>query len=486
MANTVALPNYVPSTKQALFHASEAYETFYGGAAGPGKTAALCAEAVTSALETPGTHVYIFRRTIPELQQSILPEIQKQCAAYLSHMPYNTQRRRFSFPNGSFIQLAYLDNPGDQYIYQSAEIHLLLIDELTHFSMDEYEYLKTRIRTVGKQRLRVMVASNPGNIGHGWVKSYFIDVATPGTLYTDPENGFSRIFIPALIDDHPIPKFRDQYKATLQASISDPTLKKALLEGDWTLFSGQVFTEWRRNKHVVEAMSYSDEVFTTFKKYVGLDWGFRDPTSVHWIAESPEDERGGKHFFVYREMYLAERTPEWWSRELKSIIDYEPVEFIVMPHDTYARKDGGKPIAERFTEAGLPVRPFRNTTHAAKINRQALLHGVLQNSPDGKPFLQVLENCPNLIRTLPMLPYSENRPEEIDDKAEDHAYDSLTYALYMITGGGVSGVVNPLNLDAEQKAYFVNKDGEIEGFGLDLDKVFRNIKTKNDRSWKYR
>lgn len=482
----VQVPDYTPSAKQSLFHASQAYETFFGGGAGPGKTAAMCAEAVTAALERPDTHVYIFRRTTPELNQSILPEIQKQCAAYLKYMPYNKQERRFTFSNGSFIQLAYLENPGDKYKYQSAEIHELLIDELTHFSMDEYEYLKTRVRGVGRSfedgSLRIMAASNPGNIGHGWVKAYFIDVSPPGTLYK--ENGFSRIFFPALIDDHPIASFRKQYRASLNAAISDPQLKKALLEGDWSIFSGQVFTEWRRSKHVIESLPYKPDTFKTFKKFVGFDWGFRDPASAHWIAETPEDEFGVKHYIVYREMYFNERTPEWWANELKTMFDYEPVEFIVLPHDTYARKDGGKPIAERFMAAGLPVRPFRNTTHAAKINRQALLHEALQVSPNGKPYMLVHESCQNLIRTLPMLPYDDVKVEEIDDKSEDHAYDSLTYGLYMITQGQ-SMIVNPDLPKRKQEAYIVNEKGETEGFGIDFSKLWKRVNIP-DKDWRYR
>jgi hypothetical protein len=208
-AKQIKVPDYTASERQTKFHSSIAFETLYGGAAGGGKSAAIVAEAVTYCLEHSGARVYIFRRTIPELKQSILPEVYKQCADYMNiagGLKYNAQDRRFEFKNGSTIQLAYLETEADKYRYQSAEIHLLMFDELTHFLQDEYEYLKTRVRGTGGYPLKVMSATNPGNIGHGWVKAYFIDVTQPEMLHTDRQ-GRTRIFIPAKVSDHPSAQF---------------------------------------------------------------------------------------------------------------------------------------------------------------------------------------------------------------------------------------------------------------------------------------
>jgi len=152
MANQIRVPDYVPSPRQTKFHTSTAFETLYGGAAGGGKTTAIVAEAITFALQWPKARVYMFRRTIPELKQSIVPEIYKQASAYIDSggMKYNSQDRTFVLRNGSIIQLAYLETAADMYRYQSAEIHLLLMDELTHFTQEEYEYLKTRVRSTGE------------------------------------------------------------------------------------------------------------------------------------------------------------------------------------------------------------------------------------------------------------------------------------------------------------------------------------------------
>jgi hypothetical protein len=95
---------------------------------------------------------------------------------------------RFKF-NGSKIYLCHCHEDKDRFKYQGAEIHVLLMDELTHFTEVVYRYLRSRVRMVGmKDRMpeeirarfpRIIAASNPGNIGHAWVKKAFIDGHVP-------------------------------------------------------------------------------------------------------------------------------------------------------------------------------------------------------------------------------------------------------------------------------------------------------------------
>lgn len=415
----LAVPDYQASERQSKFHQSPAFETLYGGAAGGGKSAAICAEAVTSALETPNTRVYVFRKTIPELKQSIVPEVMKQCAAYMNagHMSYNGQDRQFRFKNGSLIQLAYCDNPGDVYKYQSAEIHLLLIDELTHFTFDEYEYLKTRVRSAEKRRLRIMAATNPGNIGHGWVKSYFIDVAQPETLYS--ENGQTRIFIPAKVSDHPSQSFRESYTANLQA-ITDRDLRRALLEGDWDVFQGQVFTEWRREKHVVKPFAIPEH----WARWMGYDHGYNTFAGAGWYARDPQSGR----IFKYRELYESQAGVTEISRLIKQMEGEERVTPRMADPSIWkgaGNQNTGETVADMFAKEGIIFTPANNDRMAGK---QAW-HDALSIAPDGLPKLQVFENCIHTIRTIPSLPYDKHRVEDVDTQAEDHIYDEGRYAL---------------------------------------------------------
>ena len=55
------------------------------------------------------------------------------------------------------------------------------------------------------------------------------------------------------------------------------------------------------------------------------------------------------------------------------------------------------------------------------------VHERLRFDKDGRPMLYFFSTCRDMIRTLPALPYDQHRIEDIDTKAEDHAYDSLRY-----------------------------------------------------------
>lgn len=425
MANQVRVPDYSPSDRQTKFHESTAFETLYGGAAGGGKTAAIVAEAITYALEYPKARIYIFRRTIPELKQSIQPEIYKQCAPYIDSggMKYNSQDRVWNFRNGSTIQLAYLENLADMYRYQSAEIHLLLVDELTHFTQEEYEYLKTRVRSTGEHPLKVMSATNPGNIGHAWVKSYFLDLIAPETVFTD-KIGNTRQFIPARVSDHPNEAFRKTYSQQLE-SLADPNLRRALLHGDWDIFSGQAFPEWAREKddkpwHVCDPFPIPHH----WTKWFSYDYGYNTWAAGLWLANDPVTNR----IYAYREFY-EHAMPA--SKQAETILKLDASETISTrwADPSMWKQRGnvetGESVAVIFEKAGIIFTPANNDRLAGKN----AIHEALKPQADGIPRLQVFSNLINLIRTLPALPYDLHRPEDVDTRAEDHLYDDLRYGL---------------------------------------------------------
>lgn len=427
MAKNIDVPDYKASDRQTKFHQSTAFETLYGGAAGGGKTAAIVAEAVTYAIEHPKARIYIFRKTIPELKQSVVPEIYKQCADFINiakGMAYNAQDRVFTFNNGSILQLAYLETTADMYRYQSAEMHLLLIDELTHFTQEEYEYLKTRVRSTGEYPLKVMAATNPGNIGHAWVKTYFIDIATPETIYTD-KNGNTRMFIPAKVSDHPSEAFRNTYSKQL-SSLHDPNLRRALLEGDWDIFAGQAFEEWRRETdegkpwHVVQPFV----IPAHWTKWFAYDWGFNTYAAGLWLAIDP----GTARIYVYREFYETKMPASKQAEVINSWTGEEQLSMKLADPSLWkqiANAETGETVAAIFERAGLIFQPANNDRKAGKN----AIHESLAPQADGIPRLQVFSSCVNFIRTIPNLPVDQNRLEDIDTRAEDHLYDCLRYGL---------------------------------------------------------
>lgn len=420
----IKVPDYTASERQTVFHTVVADEKLYGGAAGGGKTAAIVAEGGTLALEYPGIPINLFRRTIPELMGTIFPEIQKQYGEYIraGHMVWHGQRRRFEMSNGSSMILNYLDNDNDIYRYQGAEMPIICVDELTQFPQAWIEYLLTRNRTDNPDwPVGLIAGTNPGGIGHGWVKARFIDPVPPETInLIDLEEGqtVTRVFIPAKVDDHPNEKFKVDYKRKLSA-ISDPQLRRALKDGDWDVFAGQVFSEFRRSKHVIDPFSIPEH----WQKWRAMDYG--NNNSIGWFTQDPQTER------VY--MFREYRTEEFVdvktkSRTIKQFEGGDTISYgLADPSIWNGQGDHntGKSVGVMFADEGIKWTPANNDRMAGL----AVVHDYLAIRKDGLPGLQFFSTCTSMIRTLPSLPYDKIRVDDVDTKADDHDYDMLRYAL---------------------------------------------------------
>jgi len=420
----IKVPDYTASERQTAFHKAVADEKLYGGAAGGGKTAAIVAEGGTLALENPGIPINFFRRTIPELKATIIPEIQKQYGAYIraGHMEWKGQDRKFVLSNGSELILNYLDNDNDIYRYQGAEMPIIAVDELTQFPQPWIEYLLTRNRTSNPDWPVMFIAgTNPGGIGHGWVKSRYIDPVPAETVSTttlDDGATVTRVFIPAKVDDHPIEKFREDYKRKLSA-INDEQLRRALRDGDWDVFAGQVFKEFRRDIHVVDPF----EIPTHWQRWRAMDYGNKN--SVGWFARDPASER----IYMYREY----RTEDFVdvatkARNIKQFEAGEDISYGLADPSIWkgaGDHNTGKSIAEMFSAEGVNWMPANND----RLAGLAVVHDKLAIATDGKPRMQFFSTCLSIIRTLPSLPYDNHRVDDVDTEADDHDYDMLRYAL---------------------------------------------------------
>lgn len=352
------------------------------------------------------------------------------------------------FPSGALIRMGHLKDDSTYTKYQGHEYHRMLLEELTQIQTEErYMKLISSCRsTVPELRPQIFATANPGGVGHLWVKQRFIDQGKQNYPFVG-HDGLKRIYIPATIDDNPKLMEADPgYVKTLEALKDvDPALYRAWRFGDWDVFVGQVFTEWRQTLngepwHVISRLGITVEEFKAAKKYVGYDWGYNDPASAHWILLLPENEYGVRRMFIYREMYQGQLTPREWAYQLADVFKGEPIDHLVLPHDAYSHLGGNQTIVSVFEEVFnevcgenvVSILRANSLAAGARMNRLGIMHQMLSAAPDGKPYLQVLDKCRNFIRTLPALPYSDTKPEDIDDKAEDHclAGDTLVDTLY--------------------------------------------------------
>lgn len=241
------MANYVAQEKQIKFHFSTSDEVFYGGSAGGGKSYAIIWDAVYFCMTNDKVSVAIFRRTYPELEKSIILEALRSIP--LSWYTYNKKEHRMYFKNESILEFNYCLYENDVYNFQSAQYDRLYFDELTHFSKTIYLYLTSRCRTTKPSiKPQIKSSSNPGNIGHQWVKERFISrknadlIPNFEMLQTDDESGtkFTTTFIPAKVYDNKYIMENDPTYVDRLMKL-DKDNRRMLLDGDWDILKGQFF-----------------------------------------------------------------------------------------------------------------------------------------------------------------------------------------------------------------------------------------------------
>lgn len=225
-----------PHPKQQTFLLlADTKEVFYGGAGGGGKSQALWYGALQF-VDVPGYSALLLRRTYADLAKA--GALMDRSKMYLANTgaKWNERDKRWTFPSGATITFGYLQNENDKYQYASSEFQFIGFDELTHFTETQYRFLFTRLRrnlTLSNVPLRMRSASNPGHVGHAWVKKRFIEPKT---------RELNAVFVPASMHDNPsldITEYRDSL------SNVDPLTRKQIEDGNWDAVPGGRFKrEW--------------------------------------------------------------------------------------------------------------------------------------------------------------------------------------------------------------------------------------------------
>lgn len=436
---------YNPTKKQTQFHASEADEVLYGGAAGGGKSYAICWDAFMRCMKHAGTHAYLFRRTYPELEMTLIRTMQTIVPPKLGK--YLSTVHEMRLMNGSVIHFCHLQNEGDGLLkYQGAEIHWLYFDELTHFTKGMYDYLRTRLRANRALGITpcVRCASNPGGPGHAWVKARFVTGTQEGKVIREmPVNSdmlgrcaVRRIeYIPATAMDNP--HITRDYIMELEQK--PKALREALLLGKWDAFDGQVFPEFTNDE-----THYEDGLFTHvirpfvipwhWTRVVSFDHGYTRPFSFGvWAI----DEEG--RVYRYKELYGCVPgeantgvmlTPGEIARQLAELMEpefREGMHITGVADPAIWDRSRGMSVEEQIRSefSGVIFRKGDNTRLPGKMQ----LHERLKFDEEGRPMLYVFENCRDFIRTIPSLVYDAKRPEDINTAGEDHIYDETRYFL---------------------------------------------------------
>jgi hypothetical protein len=318
------------------------------------------------------------RRTYPELDREVIPrslEYYPQTGAV-----YNESKKRWHWPAfGSYLQFGYAEHEKDVRNYDTAEYNYMAFDELTSFTEFQYKYLAfSRCRSKADSGLPAIVrnGTNPGNIGHGFVRARFIEPAPLGytiikTRFND-SHVVSRIYIPAKAQDNPHVDLN--YITRLQMLPIAERLAK--LDGDWWTFTGQVFDDWRIQPfadepanacHVVKPFNIPD----WWPHILSVDWGYAAMMWAGFAAISPD-----KRIYLYREYTRTQTKVSTWATELGKLARTDAAQFVDVVLDPSAWHQRGDEftIAEQFDKySGLTSRKADNDRLGGKILMQEVL-----------------------------------------------------------------------------------------------------------------
>lgn len=433
--------------KQQAFIDSQAFETLFGGAAGGGKSYGQLVDGLLYALKYPKSKQIIFRSTFADLEKSL---IRTSMNLYpLSIANYNDSKHTWKFKNGSIIDFGYIQYEKDVYQYQSAEYDVIRFDELTHFTEFMYTYMISRCRGANPYPKGIKSSTNPGGVGHNWVKERFIDIGAPNVIHTcklETGETTTRIFIPSLVQDNKFMLTYDpDYIKRLDALPEKE--RKALKYGNWDIFDGQFFTEFDRNIHVIEPFVIPKDWYV----YFVMDYGL-DKLAGYWIAIDYNNNA-----YVFREVYQSNLLVSQARDKIKEMTN-EDVYIYLAPPDLWNRhKETGKSTADIFAEGNVTLYKTNNDRIQGWLQMKEWLKPYKDEQGCTTAKLKIFNTCKNLIRCLPQVQHDAKRVGDIANEPHE-----LTHSVDAIRGFCVYWTQEPIFVPKKQELPFELQTEEEE------------------------
>lgn len=393
MTVQVGRNEWKPNKKQAEFLALPLTikEALYGGGAGSGKSDVLLMYGIVHKWhENPRFKQVFMRRTTPELKKEIVPRTKEIYPKFGA--TFNAADMAWTFPRldqfgsgmrnaGAMIFLGHCEEEKNVHMYDSMEISLYTPDEIT--SLTEYIYLyisQERNRAPKNSGLPSITraAGMPGDIGHKFTKTRFIDPYPEGGKKIVGKGGNKRIYIHATQadnKDHIDPSYEQSLLGRPDAEI------KAKLYGDWSAYLGQVFDEFRDKRypdepenalHVIEPF----EIPTWWPKMVIGDWGYAAMTYIGFYAISPS-----KRVYLYRELYWFKTKIAEWGPIVKDFCNKEGPRIVKFCRSVGHDRGQEHTIqGEIEKELDRPIELSHNT-QGSRVAGKMLLHEYLRWKP---------------------------------------------------------------------------------------------------------
>lgn len=408
---TLNLAGY-PYPKQIEFFKSTKRYIAYGGSRGGGKSWAARRKAVLLALNYTGIQILILRRTLQELRENHVLNLQAELKGIAK---YDAQNKEFLFPNGSRIKLGYCAAESDVLQYQGQAYDVIFMEEATQFTEFQKDTLTESNRSSGqmKERFtpRMYFTMNPGGVGHSWAKRLFIDKD-----YRNKEKPENYEFIPSTVYEN---KYLMQNNPEYVENLENlPEMRKrAMLYGDWDAFEGQYFDEFDREVHIIEPFIIPSH----WRRYITLDYGL-DMLAAYWIAVDTQNKA-----YVYKELYQSGLIISEAAKAIKDMTTEEIYETDAPPDLWNRRQETGKSAAEIFGDNDVWLTKTDNNRVQGWYNLKEWLKPYEDEQGVKTANIVIFKNCLNLIRTLPQLQCDEKNPNDVANEPHEltHGPDAI-------------------------------------------------------------
>lgn len=466
------LANFTPKQKAAKDMLSQFKFILYGGAMGGGKSYWLRWTLLLQLLKWAkqghlGVRVGLFCEDYPVLKDRHLSKIQFEFPEWLGKFNKTDNEYVLNAEYGSGV--ICFRNLDDVSKYQSAEFAMIGVDELTKNEEETFNFLRMRLRWTGIEDCKFISATNPGDIGHNWVRKLFIDKEYDVNELEGSKFGF----IQALADDNPY--LSKSYITTLDSLPEN--LRKAYRMGDWDVFKGQFFGEWKKGLHT--ARSYEMDDLDEF--YGSADWGFSPDAfsyQLHAVRNIVMPEHTFKRTFTFAKLYGTNKYPDQWAREIKELEANMKITVRDRFIDPSCRnrnpirgnKEGeGISIISTFADNGVDFRPANNDK---KNGFQAMRNGFAI-APDGLPYHIIVDCCTETIKQIPAAIFDEHNSFVVKEGGEDHALASLRYFMVSMADNYKKAITPKPDMTEHTLMYHLKSSGWHKD--TRKDKVYANV-----------
>jgi len=422
----------------------------WGGMAGPGKSHGIRHFLYRRSLKTPKHEALLLRENWEQLEKTHIRKMKEE----LPLLGARLVDRTAVFSNGSYIDCGHMADEDAIGRYLSTGYGVIAPDEASLYptgsdGVPVIAELSTRARESwpdlhGRASVPLFVpVTNPGGPSSAWLMDMCIDHEPDFDLYPalagKHPNG-EPVYNPdhwqyqaAKLDDNPY--MREDY-ATTDLAVLSKWRYDQLRHGNWHVFAGQFFSQWRESVHVADLGTPTG--VTWFRS---LDWGFNAFGCVLWWAVLPDHR-----LYVRAELKFQYMDEPEVAAGVKAIdrelgikkVAYTAVDPSILPQSgaTHRGIDGfvGKSIAETLSYYGMPCIPADND----RRNGWKRVHALLRIAPDGRPWCQVHPDCRYLIRSIAAAKSDKHDPDDVGS-TDDHALDTFRYGAMTRPAVGSSG-----------------------------------------------